>query len=235
MGDRVPTGIKGFDELIGGGLVSSSVAIVGGKPGVGKTLFCSQFLYTGAAKYKEAGVYITLEERAEDIKRDVNETFGWDLDDLEKKKLLLFWPLRIKRVFNPLEKKKVLSVSMPELAKNVMENIDKMKAKRLVIDSISIIDMMFEDKFQVRSELVALFDGFKEKGVTVLLTSEIPESGERSEFIDFVGDMVIRLDSMYVRDEFRRTLTVSKMRRSEHSHFIHPYEITKNGIEVTKL
>ncbi|MBI2084724.1 MAG: hypothetical protein HYT70_03900 [Candidatus Aenigmarchaeota archaeon] len=233
--ERVPTGIKGFDDMVEGGLVPSSVTIIGGHPGTGKTLFCSQFLYTGAAKYKEPGVYITLEQRAEDIKYDVKDTLGWDLEELEKKKMLTFWPLRIKRVFHPLEKKKVLTMSMPELSKKVIEMIDSTKAKRLVIDSVSIIDMMFEDKFQIRSELVALFDGFKDRGVTSLLTAEIPEKGERSEFIDFVGDMVIKLDTMYVRDEFRRIMTVTKMRRSEHSHFIHPYKITKNGIEVTKL
>jgi len=235
VADRVPTGVKGFDELIGGGLVPTSVAIIGGRPGSGKTLFCSQFLYTGATKYKEPGIYITLEQRGDDIKQDVMGTFGWDLDDLEKKKLILFWPLRIKKVFHPLEKKKVLTISMLELSKKIMELVDSIKAKRVVIDSVSIIDMMFEDKFQVRSELVALFDGFKDRGITALLTTEIPEQGERSEFIDFLGDMVIKLDTMYLRDEFRRTLTVSKMRRSEHSHFIHPFEITKNGIEVMKL
>lgn len=235
MNDRVATGVKGFDELIGGGLIPSSVVIVDGKPGAGKTLFCSQFLYTGAVKYKEPGVYITLEQRAEDIKQDVKGTFGWDLDELEKKKLLVFWPLRIKRVFHPIEKKKVLTMSMPELAKKVMEIIDSIKAKRLVIDSISIIDMMFEDKFQVRSELVALFDGFKDREVTSLLTAEIPESGERSDFIDFIGDMVIKLDTMYVREEFQRTLTIKKMRRSKHSNFIHPFIITPGGIEVKKI
>lgn len=234
MLDRVPTGIKGFDELIGGGLIPTSATIIGGRPGAGKTLFCSQFLYTGAIK-KEPGVYITLEQRAEDIKQDVKETFGWNLEELEKKKLLAFWPLRIKRVFHPIEKKKVLTVSMPELTKKIIELIDSIKAKRLVIDSVSIIDMMFEDKFQVRSELIALFDGFKDRGVTSMLTAEIAESGERSWFIDFIGDMVIKLDTMYVRDEFRRTLMISKMRRSEHSPFIHPFKITKNGIEVTKL
>ena len=235
MSDRIPTGVKGFDELIGGGLVPTSTAIIGGRPGTGKTLFCSQFLYTGATKYKEPGVYITLEQRGEDIKQDVIGTFGWDLDDLEKKKLIIFWPLRIKKVFHPLEKKKVLTISMLELSKKIMELVESIKAKRVVIDSVSIIDMMFEDKFQVRSELVSLFDGFKDKGITTMLTAEIPEQGERSEFIDFLGDMVIKLDTMYVRDDFRRTLTVSKMRRSEHSHFIHPFQITRNGIEVTKL
>jgi len=234
---RVPTGIKGFDELIEGGLVPNSIVILNGAAGSGKTLFCGQFLYIGVTKYKEPGIYITLEQLAEDIRSDIKSTFGWDFDPLIKKKKIIFWPLRVKRVYHPIEKKEMLSIKLSQIIKKIIELIEKINAKRLVIDSISIIDMMFRDKFLVRSELVALFDELKKRGVTCILTAEIPESdrGARSEFIDFMGDMVINLERTYVGKEFQRTLSIVKMRRSKHSNYIHPFLITKNGIEVKKV
>jgi len=235
---RIPTGIKGFDEIIGGGFIPSSVVMVGGKAGTGKTLFSSQFLYTGATQYNEPGVYVTLEERVEDIKQDVLDTFGWDLSELESKGLLLFLPLRVRRVWHPVEKRIVLSMSLYQITQSIVETVDRIKAKRLVIDPISAIEMMFEDKFMIRSELSVLIDALKERNVTSIFIAEIPEKEvglSRSEFIEFIADAVIKLDFLYLAKEYQRTLTIRKMRRSKHSTLIHPFIITPEGIEVLKV
>lgn len=236
--ERVPTGIKGFDELIGGGFIPCSSVMVGGRAGAGKTLFCGQFLYTGALKHKEPGVYVTLEERVEDLKKDIKETFGWDLDGLEKKKLIVWLPLRVRRVFHPVEKKEVLTMGFYKIIQEIIKAVKSAKAKRVVIDPVSMIEMMFKDKYMIRSELVTLLDSLKEEGVTTLLVAEIPESEfafTRSEFIEFMADAVIKLDVVYLAKEYQRTITVKKMRRSKHSNLIHPFVIERDGIKVLKV
>jgi len=236
--ERVPTGIEGFDELIGGGFVPSSAIMVGGGAGAGKTLFCGQFLYTGASKYREPGIYVTLEERVEDLKKDIKQTFGWDLNGLERQGLIVWLPLRIRRVFHPVEKKEVLTMGFYQIIQNIIKAVETSKAKRVIIDPVSMIEMMFKDKYMIRSELVTLLDSLKERGVTTLLVAEIPESEfttTRSEFIEFMADAVIKLDVVYLAKEYQRTITVKKMRRSKHSTLIHPFVIEKNGIKVLKI
>ena len=84
-GKRCISGIPGLDPLIEGGFLENSVNLVTGETGTGKTIFCSQFLWNGLQK-GETGLYITLEERPEDIKADAM-LFGWDFDSFEKKGL----------------------------------------------------------------------------------------------------------------------------------------------------
>src|SRR3990167_5126073 len=83
MVERVPTGIEGFDELIQGGFPKGSSILYTGTPGTGKSIFGMQFLYNGAQKYKEKGLYITFEETAQELK-DQASMFDWDFNKFEK-------------------------------------------------------------------------------------------------------------------------------------------------------
>ena len=85
--ERIPSGIPGLDELIEGGFLKGSTNLVSGAAGTGKTIFCSQFIWEGLQR-GESCMFITLEERPEDIMGDVKR-FGWDFDKyIEEKKLL---------------------------------------------------------------------------------------------------------------------------------------------------
>ena len=67
---RIKTGVPGFDKLIEGGLIQNSVNLLSGGTGTGKTIFCLQFLYSGAKESNEKGIYISFEESSEDLKSD---------------------------------------------------------------------------------------------------------------------------------------------------------------------
>ena len=62
---RIKTGIKGLDDLVGGGFVEGSTILLSGDAGSGKTIFGLQYLFNGASKYDEPGVLVTLESRPE--------------------------------------------------------------------------------------------------------------------------------------------------------------------------
>src|SRR3989442_7054417 len=81
--ERVQTGIASLDKIIEGGLARGDTIIVAGQPGTGKTTLGLQFLYHGAVRCGENGVYASVIESSEKLKRNARR-FGWDLDRLGK-------------------------------------------------------------------------------------------------------------------------------------------------------
>ena len=81
--ERLKTGITGLDEKTEGGFVKGSIILAVGKTGTGKTQFCSSFIYAGALK-GEPGLYITTEERSEDIKEYIHSMFSWTFTEFEQ-------------------------------------------------------------------------------------------------------------------------------------------------------
>ena len=237
--ERIVTGIEGLDEKMEGGLVAGSINLVAGKTGTGKTQFSSSFIYEGALN-KEPGVYITTEEREQDIKNDIYSMFGWDLQKLEDARLLKF--ASIKPIFpdKPIadEINRVTRAYITNVSSTVSNTIRTIKAKRLVIDSISILEMFIQDPYLARVALMGLTEHLRALGVTTILTGEVSETSEGlsgSGIIEYLVDTVIRLDFVPVSEEFKRTVTIRKMRRTNHSTLIHPFEITKKGIRIVQL
>jgi len=78
----------------------------------------------------------------------------------------------------------------------------------------------------------------KNLNVTAILVGTIPETSEALSgggIIEYIADSVIKLDFVPVAEEFKRTLTIRKMRRTDHSVLIHPFEITKEGLKVVEI
>jgi KaiC/GvpD/RAD55 family RecA-like ATPase len=113
MADYVSTGIPGVDEVLGGvGIPQGHTVLISGGPGSGKTTFAIQFLYKGATEHGEPGVYITLDEEPEDIKKNMSH-FGWDLEELERGKKLIFINVSPVRVA-PTERAGLIQLGMKE-------------------------------------------------------------------------------------------------------------------------
>jgi len=238
--ERVPSGIEGLDKLIEGGFVKGSVTLITGKTGTGKTAFCASFLYAGALR-GESGVYVTSEERVEDIKNDVKAMFGWDLDVLEKTGRIKFLALRPEfpsKIITGEDLGKLIKIYIFDLTDRIEKAVKEINAQRLVIDSISIIEMFIRDEYLCRVAIMQLLDKLRELGVTTLITGTIPETSEGLSgggIVEFLADAIIKLDFVPVAEEFKRTLTIRKMRRTDHSIFIHPFEITKDGLKVIEI
>ncbi len=212
--ERVKTGIFGLDKLTQGGFVKGSSVLVSGETGTGKTIFCLQYLWEGL-KNDESGVYITLEESAEEIKKDAL-VFGWDFEKYEKE-----------------GKFKIIEKNVFEDTNLEFFEIDELKAKRVVIDSVSLLSLFIEDKSSMRNKMRELIKSLKERGVTVLLTSEIVGEGfSRLGVEEFLADGIIVLKSIPIGKTNQRTLEVRKIRRTKISDGIHNIEFYKNGIKV---
>jgi KaiC/GvpD/RAD55 family RecA-like ATPase len=223
--DRLSTGIPGLDEEMEGGFVKDSVILVTGGTGTGKTTFCAQFLWEGL-KNGEAGVYITLEEDPEDIKTDLRQ-YGFDFDKYEKQGIF-------KIIYqNPFE--------VSDLSSSIINAINSVNAKRVVLDPVSLVGMYLKDPAVLRKRLFELIRLLKKTGVTSIVTSEVldNEIGERGGgslsrdgVSEFVTDGVIVLNLFGIGEGISRSLLIRKMRRTKHGTDIYPMEITNKGIII---
>ncbi|MEM4272633.1 MAG: ATPase domain-containing protein, partial [Candidatus Bilamarchaeaceae archaeon] len=89
MAELVKTGIAGMDRMLGGGLPKGSISTISGPTGSGRSTLGLQFLVNGAQKYDETGLYVVIEESHDLIYRHMNYK-GWNLEELERSKKLIF-------------------------------------------------------------------------------------------------------------------------------------------------
>ena len=224
--ERVETGIPGFDKLVEGGLVRGSTNLVAGNAGTGKTLFCMQYIWNGLQK-GENGVYITLEQKPEDILADVGR-FGWDFSKYESA--------------GKFRLESLIASDITTISKKIVENIRSVNAKRFALDSLTIATMGWkerpEESFQLRGKAFDMLNTLKSLDVTSLIISEVPRSAKEEiskfGFEEFVVDSVVLLNYMTVGGA-SRNLQILKMRRTDHGKKIYPFEITQSGVMVRSL
>lgn len=237
---RVPTGIEGFDELIEGGFPEGRSMLLTGACGTGKTILSMQYLYNGAKKYSEPGIYLTLDERPDLIRQDVIR-FGWDLRKLEDEKMLHIVDGSITKIGFSSEEEFALPATgfdLDKLLLEIMRISKRIGAKRVVIDSLPALGFNFENQNETRNAILKISYMLMKLGVTSILTSEIDEGDVRFSKYgveEYVSDGVIVLHYMSVGTQSNRTLHVRKMRATKHSEDLHPLEITEKGIVVRKI
>lgn len=217
---RIPTGIPGLDDLLKGGFLPRSVVMISGEAGTGKTIFCTQFIWN-ALCIGENGVIISLQQTPEEVKTDV-AIFGRDFKRAEE-----LGQVRIIYV-EPQDVKKIIGI--------ILKNVKQIQAKRLVIDSITLICEYFERPRYIRENLGRLFTELKKMGVTTLVTSEVEEGTNllsKNGIEEFLVDGVIVLKvGVDVVGGKPRSLFIKKMRRTNHDLNTHPFEITDRGIKI---
>ncbi len=125
---RVPSGIEGFDSLCDGGFPPATINLLAGKAGTGRSTFAMQFLCHGAKKLDEPGIYVTLEKDPSDIIENMS-SFGWGLEELVAGRRLSVIKPDLHR--------------FDSLKQSVEDEIDRMGAKRLVINPFSFITAYF--------------------------------------------------------------------------------------------
>ena len=219
----MPTGIPGLDDVIEGGLKRDSNTLIGGCTGSGKTILAMQFIVNGIKKFNEPGVYVTFEEDREEVYEDMIR-FGWDLAELERQGKFAF--IR----YTPEQVGKVLKTG----GGVIRDIIDKIKAKRIVIDSISAFTLLHEGELEKREACLDLFKILKKWKCTTLVIGQYYAAEERREStaVEFEVDGIIWLYNIK-REEIRvRAIEVFKMRGTKHSAKIFPFEITDSGITI---
>lgn len=223
--DKLKTGLSGLDEMLFGGIPKASTVVVMGSFGTGKTTFGLQFLNQGLAE-GEKGIYVSLEEDKESILADA-EAHGWDLrSKLEAKQLEIV-------KLEPTDAK----VTIQRIKSELPDFIKKFGASRIVVDSVSLLNLLFDNDHDRRSNLFNLSQMVKKTGATLVMTAEVKDDNpfaSRDGLIEYVADGVISLRYLELldRNELMLSMRIIKMRRTEHSRKITPYSITSKGLEV---
>ena len=233
--DRVKTGIPGLDELIEGGFPRGDTILIAGKAGTGKSILATQFIYKGATEYDEPGVFVTLEEPPHLIKRNMLR-FGMDLDKLVADKKMSLVDLSPSKEVTPVTIGEYPSFDLSGLEAIILNHVKKLGAKRVVLDTLSILAYKFRSRDILREEFFKLTANITRAGVTLLLTSEIPANNQGLGVFDIEASLasgVIVLYNEKISDTSRsRSIEVLKLRGSKHSSRIHSMRITEEGIRV---
>lgn len=227
--ERVRTGITGFDELVEGGFLRNRIILLTGNPGSGKTIFAMQFLYNGAVKFGEPGIYVTLEEEVRDLQRDMGR-FGWDLKAAEEQKKLLV--LRSPIPFEVGEE----GVKIDDLLERIHKVTLEINAKRIVIDSIVGLGLQYQTIYSLRRDLLRLSALLRDLDLTSLLITEWPIGSRRPTRFgveEFVAQGVIVLHYISQNFKFFRCVEIRKMRGTKHNPDLNSLRITDEGMVVT--
>jgi circadian clock protein KaiC len=229
--DRMPTGIPGFDKLVEGGFVPSSAVLINGGPGVGKSIFCYQYIYEGL-KNGEACMYVSFEESPEKIRNEAGD-FGWDFAKYEKEGKLAIVHIDPTKLAE-IDISKYRDVTST-IIKDIQARAIRMKAKRIAIDPISVFGLFLEGKSQIRRRTYEMVQKLAETGATILLTCEHHESEHAGAYgvESYVADGNLMLRAVSAGRVANRTLEVVKMRRTKINEGIHSVEITSNGMKVS--
>ncbi|MFC7136502.1 KaiC domain-containing protein [Halobaculum litoreum] len=216
---------RGLDEMILGGVPERSLMAVIGSAGTGKTTFGLQFLNEALVNGGDA-VYITLEESEEAILSTAEEK-GWEYRRYADEDRLAVIAM------DPIE----MANSLDSIRDDISRLVTEFGADRLVLDSVSLLEMMYDHPSKRRSEVFDFARSLKAAGVTTMLTSEASEDNayaSRHGIVEYLTDAVFVLQ--YVRpSDFRETrlaVEIQKIRDANHSRETKPYEITDDGISV---
>jgi KaiC/GvpD/RAD55 family RecA-like ATPase len=222
LNKRIPTGIDGLDTLIEGGFLRGDIILVAGSSGSGKTIFSTQFIYYGAAQYGENGVYATFEEDAKTLKRNMLK-FGFDLEKLEQQKA-------IKVVDLEALKGEGLSANI----QFILDALDDIGGKRLVIDSLTAFLTACLEKFEYRALMHLLYKMLKTQEITTIMTCSVP-MGVATLGIgveEFVADSLILFENVVDGIELKTKFLIRKMRGTNHSRKYHDVIITDKGLQI---
>lgn len=219
---RVPTGIKNFDKLIQGGFDKNSTNLIVGNTGAGKSIFATQFLIEGIRK-GEKGLYITFEEEKQNFFENM-AAFGWNLEELEKKGDFTFLEYSPEKVKTMLEE-----------GGGIIENIVlRKKIQRVVIDSITTFELLFDSDIEKREASISLFNLLGKWNCTSLLTYEGNpfKVNQSTGTVSFESDAIILLYFLRGKKQRDRYIEVLKMRGTKHSRYVYPVTIENHGITV---
>lgn len=227
--NRVKTYIEGFDNLIEGGFPQGSNILLKGNPGTGKTIMSLNYLYNGAVKDGDVGVYFTFEERRESLITQAS-LFGWDLEKLEKK-----------------GKIKIVSLGIDDIDKNtvrdILDIINNLKAKRVIIDSITTLSFLAPSCieggnlsiYDMKRFVYSFLTSFSNiNDITTLFISQKEET-RGSSVAEYFCDGVVQIEYESMGGDFSRNLTINKMRKTKNDEDLHPLEISDKGIVVHNL
>jgi len=228
---KAPTGIQGLDEITQGGLPRGRPTLVCGSAGCGKTLLAMELLVRGATEFGEAGVFMAFEESAEELAQNVL-SLGFDLNKLVRQRKMAIDFVRVERS----EIEETGEYDLGGLFIRLNAAIERIGAKRVVLDTIEALFSGLQNEGILRAELRRLFRWLKDKGVTAVITGERGDGTlTRRGLEEYVSDCVILLDHRINDQISTRRMRIVKYRGTTHGTNEYPFLIDEDGFSVLPI
>ena len=228
---KARTGVRGLDEITGGGLPRGRPTLICGSPGCGKTLMAMEFLVHGATRFGEPGVFVSFEETADELAQNVI-SLGHDLVALEAANSLVVDHVHVERA----EIEEMDGYDLEGLFIRLDLAINSVGAKRVVLDTIESLFASFMNQAILRSELRRLFRWLKDRDVTAVITAERGDGSlTRQGLEEYVSDCVILLDHRVTEQVSTRRLRIVKYRGTAHGTNEYPFLIDEDGVTVVPI
>ena len=222
------TGIAGLDDILGGGLTPNRVYLVEGDPGSGKTTLAMQYLLEGS-RIGETGMYVTLSETRAELAASA-ASHGWSLNGIEIVELVAaedeLDPDNQHTMFQPAD------VELGQTTKAVLAEIERVKPRRVVIDSLSELRLLAQSSLRYRRQILGLKQYFVGRECTVLLLDD-KTSDVNDLQLQSIAHGVIGLE--HLSPEYgaeRRRLRVTKLRGQKYRGGYHDFNIMTSGLDV---
>ena len=220
--ERLSTGVPGLDEMTGGGIVAGDAVMLTGPAGSGKSTVANQFIVAGLTS-GETGVIAVFEEYPEEYlaRAEARDPLVGEMIRSGKLEVIYLRPL---------------DLSVDEALYEILGAVGRLKAKRVVIDSLSGFEVALAPTFRedFRESLYRLVGTLTATGVTVFMTAEVVEGFSDVRFtaekVSFITDEIIIQRYVEIEGELKRVMAVIKMRGSDHSHELRSYELTARGL-----
>jgi len=226
--ELVKTGIPGFDDILGGGLTPDRVYLLEGDPGAGKTTLALQFMLQGA-KRGETVLYVTLSETRIELE-GIAASHGWSLDGVTVHDLLPPQEQLLadaqSRMFHPSE------VELSDTTRAILDQIQAIKPRRVVFDSLSEIRMLAQNALRYRRQILALKQFFIGRDCTVLLLDDRTAADNDLQLHSLAHGVVTMEHMAQHYGAERRRLRVLKMRGKHFRGGWHDFTIRPGGLDV---
>jgi circadian clock protein KaiC len=222
------TGIPGLDHVLGGGFTPNRVYLIEGNPGSGKTTLSLRWLLEGA-RLGEKGIYVTLSETKIELTA-VAQSHGWSLTDVRVLELVApeseLEPDNQTAMFQPSE------VEMSVTTKAILAEVERIKPRRVVIDSLSEMRLLAQSPLRYRRQILALKQYFIGRECTVFLLDDLTSETEDLQ-LQSIAHGVVSLEQL--SPEYgaeRRRLRIMKLRGQRYRGGYHDFVIQKGGLDV---
>ena len=219
--ERLSVGVKGLDEMLGGGIPAGYSVLLAGPSGSGKSVLASEFISEGA-RHDEPGIIAVFEKRPNEYSQGGpgGQRFGRFVRE-GKVGIIQTRPL---------------DLSIDEMLNEIVDAIYRLKARRLVIDSLSGFELALAPTFRedFRESLYRMVAVLTGMGITMMMTAELEDSYLDLRFSPhgtaFLTDAIIMQRYIELKGQLQRIMAVVKVRGSAHSKDLRTFEITEKGI-----